>query len=66
MRGGVLIPAAVVRRRSLIAAAVGLAAVSVRPGWARAADPPLPEVVEEGFVPLFNGSDMTGWVGNVT
>jgi len=66
MRGGVLTPAAGVRRRSLIAAAVGLAAVSVRPGWARAADPPLPEVVEEGFVPLFNGSEMTGWVGNVT
>lgn len=33
---------------------------------AHAADAPVAADKEEGFVALFNGKDMTGWVGNVT
>lgn len=37
--------------------------VSALPAQDKAADPAAAKA-EEGFVPLFNGKDMTGWVGN--
>jgi hypothetical protein len=43
---------------------VVIAAVAAGAGWFPAVGAPAQEAAPEGFVPLFNGKDLTGWEGD--